>query len=79
MVIVPLIASLAAAGLPTDAPSSCAYDVPTATAQVQMLSARTTLRRAGDDLLRGGRSGAVNGACSDDRSPRRPRPQRGVR
>jgi hypothetical protein len=45
----------ASTGLPATG-SICTYDAATATAQVQMLSARTVLSRGGDQLLADGRS-----------------------
>jgi hypothetical protein len=51
-----VIAAVAAPGLPTGAASSCAYDGATATAQVQMLSPRTVIGRAGDRILVDGRA-----------------------
>jgi hypothetical protein len=54
-VLAGVIAALSASGLPTGAASSCAYDAAAATAQVQMLSPRTVISRAGDRILVDGR------------------------
>jgi hypothetical protein len=52
-VLAAIVACAAPAGAATG--SICTYDAATATAQVQMLSARTVLSRGGDQLLADGR------------------------
>jgi hypothetical protein len=53
--VVGVIAAASASALPTGAGSSCTFDAATGTAQVQMLSPRTVIGRAGDRILVDGR------------------------